>query len=71
MDTELKLNKILSQVKKLNQLEQVALVKKIAGIIGENKQSSKKVSLTQLSGLGAHIWHDVDIDKYVDDERQW
>ena len=70
MDTELKLNKILSQVQKLNKLEQVALVKKISGIINESKQASKRVSLTQLSGLGASIWHGVDIDKYVDDERQ-
>ena len=71
MDTELKLNKILTQVKKLNKLDQVILVKKISGIINESKPASKAASLIQLCGLGAEVWHGADIDKYVDDERQW
>ena len=71
MDAELKLNKILLQVQKLNKLEQAALLKKISSLINENKQSQKPVRLIEISGLGSSLWHNIDIDKYVDEERQW
>lgn len=71
MDTDLKLSKILSQVQKLNKFEQAVLVKKIAGMIGESKSVKMRTKLSGLAGLGADVWHGVDIDKYVDEERQW
>jgi hypothetical protein len=71
MDAELKLNKILLQVQKLNKFEQVALLKKISSLLNGNKQSQKPVRLIEISGLGSSLWHNIDIDKYVDEERQW
>jgi hypothetical protein len=71
MDTELKLNKILLQVQKLNKFEQAALLKKISSLISGNKQSQKPVRLIEISGLGSSLWHNIDINKYVDEERQW
>jgi hypothetical protein len=71
MDAELKLNKILVQVQKLSKLEQTALLKKISSLINGNEQPSKQVRLIEISGLGSSLWRDVDIDKYVDEERQW
>jgi len=67
----LKLNKILVQVQKLSKLEQTALLKKISSLINGNEQPSKQVRLIEISGLGSSLWRDVDIDKYVDEERQW
>jgi hypothetical protein len=71
MDAELKLNKILVQVQKLSKFEQAALLKKISSLINGNEQPSKEVRLIEISGLGSSLWHNVDIDKYVDEERQW
>ena len=71
MDAELKLNKILLQVQKLNKFEQAALLKKISSLISGNKQSQKPVRLIEISGLGSSLWHNIDINKYVDEERQW
>jgi hypothetical protein len=71
MDAELKLNKILVQVQKLSKFEQAALLKKISSLIIGNEHPRKSVRLIEISGLGSSLWHDVDIDKYVDDERQW
>jgi len=71
MDAELKLNKILSQVQKLNKFEQAALLKKISSLINGSEHLPKLVKLTEISGLGSSLWHGVDIDKYVDEERQW
>ena len=71
MHAELRLNKILTQVQKLNKIEQAALLKKISSLINGNEQPVKTIKLTEISGLGADLWHDIDIDKYVDEERQW
>jgi hypothetical protein len=65
------LDDILSQVNKLNHKEQAILLKKITAIIKKDEPASKPAQLTQLSGLGSSLWQGVDIDKYVDDERQW
>jgi hypothetical protein len=71
MDAELKLNKILVQVQKLSKFEQAALLKKISSLINGNEHSPKQERLIEISGLGSSLWHDVDIEKYVDEERQW
>jgi hypothetical protein len=71
MDAELKLNKILGQVQKLSKFEQAALLRKISSLINGNEQPPKPVRLIEISGLGSSLWHDVDINKYVDEERQW
>lgn len=71
MHAELRLNKILTQVQKLNKIEQVALLKKISSLINGDEKPVKTVKLTEISGLGADLWRNVDIGKYVDEERQW
>jgi hypothetical protein len=71
MNTELTLNKILSQVQKLDKAEQASLLKKIASMLKNEEKSSSPVKLIEISGLGSSIWQGVDIDKYIDEERQW
>jgi hypothetical protein len=72
MNAELKMDKIFSQVQKLNKAQQTSLLKKLTHLLKADKLTvGKPVTLTDLSGLGSDIWRDTDIDKYVDDERQW
>ncbi len=71
MNANLNLSEILSQVKKLNKLEQATLLKKIASMIHGKKDSNKAARISEISGLGAPLWSDVNIDAYVDGERQW
>jgi ribosomal protein L18E len=71
MNANLNLSEILSQVKKLNKLEQATLLKKIASMIQGKNESNKAVKISEISGLGAPLWGDVNIDAYVDGERQW
>jgi ribosomal protein L18E len=71
MNTELTLNKILSQVQKLDKAEQASLLKKIASMLKNEEKSSSPVKLIEIAGLGSSIWQDADIDKYIDEERQW
>ncbi|MEO6632629.1 MAG: hypothetical protein ABIN13_12925 [Mucilaginibacter sp.] len=71
MNAELSLTEILSQVQKLNKVEQTTLLKKISAMVKRSEINTAPVKLMQLAGLGAATWKNVDIDKYVDDERQW
>lgn len=65
------LNEILLQVNKLDKADQAILLKRITKLIKTNKSSIKSFPLTQLCGLGSSVWRGLDIDKYVDEERQW
>jgi hypothetical protein len=71
MNAELNLKSILSQVKKLNKTEQVTLLQKISLLIKKENSASTSVNLSDISGLGSSLWKNIDVEKYVDDERQW
>jgi hypothetical protein len=71
MNAELNLDKILSQVSKLKKTEQVTLLKKIASMLQGEEKPGKPVKLSEISGMGSSLWHNVNIDKYIDGERQW
>jgi hypothetical protein len=66
------INEILSQVKKLGKEDQLHLLERLIPLIrGSDHTKSTSLGLTSLSGLGSEIWKDTNIDKYVDDQRQW
>ena len=71
MNAELSLKEILSQVKKLNKPEKVTLLKKITLMLTREEKTDKSAKLSEISGLGSSLWRDVNIDRYVDNERQW
>lgn len=68
MDVSLELKAILSRVEKLDDNDKTTLIYKIRSFLHSKE---KKKSLTQLKGLGAEIWKDVDIENYVEKEREW
>ena len=70
MNAELKLNEILSQIKKLDKPDQATLLKEIAAMI-QKGSTNPPAKLSKISGLGSSLWRDVNIDEYVDSERQW
>jgi hypothetical protein len=66
------LSDILSQVENLDGQGQAAVLERLAMLLRKKGlTASKAVRLTSLSGLGSDIWSKVDIDKYIDGERQW
>lgn len=67
MGISTELEAILSKVEELNDNDKLTLVHKI----NSSMHSSKKSKLTDLKGLGADIWKNIDIDEYVSKERQW
>ena len=39
--------------------------------VDEHHKKNKKVKLSDLKGLGNNIWKNINIDKYIESERQW
>ena len=39
--------------------------------INKNSKGIKKVKLSDLKGLGKNVWKDVNVEKYIESERQW
>lgn len=67
------INEILSQVKQLDQEDQLMLLQQLVSLL-KRAEATKTASmrLTSLSGLGSEIWKSPsDIDGYIDEERQW
>ncbi|MBC7401017.1 MAG: hypothetical protein H7289_13835 [Mucilaginibacter sp.] len=71
MDAELSLKEIISQVKKLNKGEKITLLQRITLLISKEEKSTKTVKLSDISGLGSSLWHNINVDEYVDSEREW
>jgi hypothetical protein len=66
------IKEILNQISKLEDDKKIQVMERILKMLKkEEKAQNSKTKLKNLKGLGADIWRDVDIDKYVERERQW
>jgi hypothetical protein len=71
MPAPLNIQNILSQVRQQGKNEQSTLLERLAVIVRKSEDAHKAVNLSSITGVGAEIWKDTDIDSYVDHERQW
>jgi len=70
MAATLKINEILSQVKKLEKEDQLNLLQRMVLLLKKTEETQKP-RLASRSGLGSEVWKDTDIVGYVDGEREW
>jgi hypothetical protein len=73
MAASLNINNILSQVKQLDKEDQLTLLQRMASLLKRKESNdTMPIHLSALSGMGSEIWKSKDdIDKYLDEERQW
>ena len=72
MMTTITIKEILHQISKLEDDKKIQVMERILKMLKkEEKIQNSKPKLNYLRGLGADIWRDVDIDKYVEREREW
>ena len=72
MPTSLNINDILCQVKRLDKEEPLNLLQRLVLLLRKTEiAKTSSLRLTSLSGLGREIWRNANIDKYIDEERQW
>lgn len=67
----LTVNDILSQVRQLDKQEQKNLLERLVLLISKKESDTNPVKLSSISGIGSEIWSNIDIDKYVESEREW
>ncbi len=73
MSKEAQIQSILTQIKKLDHQTRIHLMEEIINLLKDEEKGHKKevIHLTELNELGSEIWKDVNIDDYVEGERQW
>ena len=57
------------QVERLSPDNQLRLMERIAAALRQRMPAGKTRRITELKGLGKEIWQDIDVQKYVDEER--
>ena len=67
----LTVNDILSQVKQLDKQEQKNLLERLVLLVRKKESDTNPVKLSSISGIGSEIWSNMDIDKYLESEREW
>ncbi len=71
MNAELNMNDILLHVKQMDRSEQLSLVDKIVSLIRKSDSELPKTKLSSITGVGSSIWAKTDIDKFIEEEREW
>ncbi len=64
-----KLENIYREISKLNNKEKKIILSKLVTEINLSSSQDEKYSITGIRGIGKEIWHEVDAQKYVNNER--
>jgi len=62
-------DEILGLIQLLTPDEQLQLLADIAAMLRQRVTVEPKHSIMELEGLGKEIWQDVDVEKYIEEER--
>jgi len=62
-------DKVLTQVQLLTVDEQLLLLEELARIVRGRVSIEHKHSLSELEGLGKEVWEGIDVEKYIEEER--
>ncbi len=68
------INNLLEIISHLDYDEKITMMESIIIMIKKESGVSTpkiKTKLSDLKGLGAEIWKDTDVEKYLQDERRW
>lgn len=73
MDATIRIDSILAQISQLGPEAHAEILRRLSKV-KTGKKSEKTISragILQLESLGAEVWKDMDVDRYVSQERQW
>ncbi len=60
---------LISEIKSLNLSNQLRLLEEMAVLIRKKASEGGSRSIMELEGKGKDIWKDLDVKKYIDEER--
>ena len=59
----------LERARQLTPDEQLELLEELAAIVRKRVTAKPKHSIMELKGLGKEIWERIDVEKYIEEER--
>lgn len=62
-----KANRIVKEISTLSEKDRQYVLRKLTGSASEKKGRN----ITDLKGLGKEMWANIDIEKYIDEGREW
>jgi hypothetical protein len=62
-------DRVLHQVQHLEPADQLRLLEELAALVRRQAALQTRRSILELRGLGKEIWKDIDVQKYVEQER--
>lgn len=66
------LNDILAEIQHLDKGSQWVLLERLASMLRRNSMSTAGTTkISDISGVGSDLWRGMDIDDYIESERQW
>ncbi len=69
-DTTVTLDRVLDITQRLSQADQLRLISLLSGRLCQvMPEKGKPVDLLSLAGLGEDLWHKIDVDAYLEQER--
>jgi hypothetical protein len=72
MSSSTTIQKILKEVQLLDNSDRLILMERLIKMLKiEIVKSEVPNQITDLEGLGSEIWKDVNIDHYINEQRQW
>ena len=60
---------VLRRARRLTSTDQLRLLEELAGSLRGQDTSRRTRSILELQGLGKEIWHEIDAQEYIDQER--
>jgi hypothetical protein len=70
MEATANIGQIINLISKLDFDDKINIVESVVSML-KKRESNTSPKLCELRGLGAEIWTDMDIEKYIQNERQW
>ena len=63
-------DELMGRVRRLPPAEQLRLLEDVASLLRRQLVSPRRRSILELQGLGKEIWEGIDVETYVDRERE-
>jgi len=60
---------VLNRVQRLTPDEQLRLLEELAAIVRRRVMAQPKHRITEFEGLGEELWRKIDVEKYIEEER--
>ncbi|OGR02687.1 MAG: hypothetical protein A2511_00290 [Deltaproteobacteria bacterium RIFOXYD12_FULL_50_9] len=66
---EISYSQVVSEINQLSLTDQLRLLEEMASLIRRKTIAGTTRSILELQGKGKEIWEDIDVRKYLDEER--